>query len=109
MVGHAVVVGALAVGQHDAARAGRGHVDLLVARAHAAHQFEGRHRRHLVGGQAGHADGQHRADVGTALGDGGRALGGLGGIAQVEVLGEHGLVFVRDVAQHQQGNLGRHL
>jgi hypothetical protein len=62
VVGHAVVVGARAVGRHDAARARHLERHAFVARAQAADQLQRRHRRDFLGRDADHADGQHRAE-----------------------------------------------
>ncbi|MCY1537452.1 hypothetical protein D9M68_729470 [compost metagenome] len=109
VVGHAVVVGARAVGGGDAACARDLERHALVARAHAADQLERRHGVDLGGREADDADGQHRAELGAVLGDGGGALGVAEGVGHVVDLGNLGLVGAREAVEHQQGNLGRHV
>jgi hypothetical protein len=109
VVGHAVVVGAGAVGGHDAAGARHLERHAFIARAQAADQLHGRHGRDFLGGDADHADGQHRAECLAALGNGGRARGGVEGVGHVVDLGNLGLVGAREAVEHQQGNLGRHV
>jgi len=109
VVRHAIVVGARAVGRDDAARTRHFERHAFVARAHAADQLDGRHGGDLLGGDADHADGQHRAKFLAVLGDRDGTLGGAEGVGHVIDLGNLGPVGAREAVEHQQGNLGRHV
>ncbi|MDR6216348.1 hypothetical protein QE399_004037 [Paracidovorax wautersii] len=107
VVGHAVVVGARAVGHDDAARAGGVQGDVLVAGAQGADQFQRRHHGDLLGRQPRGADGQHRAETLALGGDGRRAFRRGGGIDQVINGGYLRLVQRRHAVEDEQGDFGR--
>ena len=105
MVGHAVVVGAGAVGDDDAARARMRHVDVFKAGTEHADQLELRHRVDLGGGEADRADRQHRPERGAVRGDRRGAAGVVGRIGGGEVRGDRVERARRHRVQDQQRRL----
>ncbi len=104
MVGHAVVVGAGAVGHGDAARPGGVERDVLVAGAQSADELERGHGLDFLGREADGADGQYRAETPSLRGDRLRAVVGGGRVVQVIGGGDLGLVLRRQGVEGQEGN-----
>jgi nitroreductase len=69
VIGHRRVVGPGAVGDLDAARSGRRKIDVFVAGAERADDFQNGKPGYLVGVEPGGAVGEHGADAGSVFGD----------------------------------------
>jgi len=88
MVCHTIAAGLAAIGQRDPMQARMRHIDVLVADAQGAHQFQRRHGCHFVTRESHRANGQHDPYGWSALRYHGSALLGVWRRRPFELLGD---------------------
>ncbi|MNV83465.1 hypothetical protein D3C71_1772740 [compost metagenome] len=105
MVGHAIVVGARAIGHHNATRLGVLHGNVLVPGAQRADERQLGQRVDLRGAETRGADGQHRGDARAVCGDGRCGLGRVRCVDQIKRLRQLGAVVVGEEHEGEQDGL----